>query len=259
MLQDFYMLFGMNAVVIFCYMILWFIVSLIVRRNDIADIAWGLGFIIVAWVSWSMRMNEVLSPILLFVVGIWGFRLATHIYLRNRTKKEDKRYKKWREEWGDSFLVRSFFQVFMLQGFLLLLVSLPVMIAALKNNYDLRFLVVGFTVWIIGFFFESVGDYQLSQFLSDPNNKGRIMTSGLWAYTRHPNYFGEVTQWWGIWLMILPVSLWWIALLGPLTITVLILKISGIPMLEKHWQTNKEFQVYKKKTSAFFPMPPRGN
>jgi steroid 5-alpha reductase family enzyme len=112
-------------------------------------------------------------------------------------------------------------------------------------------------VWVIGFFFESVGDAQLSRFIKDPANKGKLMQSGLWKYTRHPNYFGEVTQWWGLWIIALSVSYGWLGIIGPLTITTLILKVSGIPLLEKSMEGNPEFQEYKKRTSVFFPLPPK--
>ncbi len=121
------------------------------------------------------------------------------------------------------------------------------------------FTIIGALVWILGYFFEVAGDYQLDQFLKDPTNKGTIMDRGLWKYTRHPNYFGEVTMWWGIWLIVLPLPFAILALISPLTITYLILKVSGIPMLEKRFENDPAFQAYKKRTSAFFPLPPRIN
>ena len=147
----------------------------------------------------------------------------------------------------------------MLQGILLLMVAIPVIFvnqapAAPLGWFDL----VGLTVWLTGFCFESVGDWQLLKFIRNPANTGKMMTSGLWRYTRHPNYFGEVTLWWGIWLMVLALPGGLISVVGPLTITFLILKVSGIPMLEKPYEDCPDFQEHKRRTSAFFPLPPRG-
>jgi steroid 5-alpha reductase family enzyme len=181
-----------------------------------------------------------------------------HIGWRNRSKPEDHRYRLWREEWGDSFLIRTFLQVFLLQGFLVLVISLPVTWSLTHNGPPFRSLdAVGFSLWLLGFLFEAIGDFQLLQFKSNPTNKGKIMTSGLWRYTRHPNYFGEVTLWWGIFIICfsVPGSYW--TVVGPLTITHLILKVSGTPMLEKRFADNPEYAEYVHNTSAFFPLPPK--
>jgi steroid 5-alpha reductase family enzyme len=239
------------------YMIFWFIVSLVIRRNDVADVAWGGGFIVAAaaalLVSGGPAARAVLVTLLVF---IWGIRLALHIGLRNRGKQEDARYRKWREEWGKHVVLRSFFQIFILQGVLLLLISIPVIVTITAAGGPLGALdVIGALVWTMGFLFESVGDYQLLVFKKDPANRGRIMQYGLWRYTRHPNYFGEVSLWWGIYLIALSVPGGWMTIIGPVTITLLILGVSGIPMLEKHYEGNKAFEEYKQRTSAFFPMP----
>jgi len=244
---------------IFFYMCFWFILSLIRKRNDLADTAWGLGFILVAFYGFfnqnftSGRMN-----LIFILVLIWGIRLALHVYLRNKGKSEDFRYKKWREDWGKQWIIRSFLQVFMIQGLFLYLISLPITFAGI---FDLKtslnwFDFIGIFVWLFGFFFEAVGDYQLTQFKSNPKNKGKVMKYGLWQYTRHPNYFGEVTQWWGVFIIALNAPYSLISIIGPLTITFLILKVSGIPLLEAKYKGNTEFEEYKKTTSVFFPMPP---
>ncbi len=138
------------------------------------------------------------------------------------------------------------------------LISLPVIFI---NTYSLEgfewLALIGVLIWGLGFYFESVGDAQLAKFIKDPANKGKLMQSGLWRYTRHPNYFGEVTQWWGIFMVALLVPSGWLSIIGPITITYLILKVSGIPMLEKKMEQNPEFAEYKKRTSAFIPLPPR--
>jgi steroid 5-alpha reductase family enzyme len=245
---------------ILLYMTGWFIAAQVRGRNDIADVAWGLGFILVAAVS--LFAGNVHSPRGILVSGlvlIWGLRLALHIHSRNRGRGEDPRYRQWREEWGKWFVLRSFLQVFMLQGILLLLVAVPIVFANTAPTGPLGWLdLLGLLVWLYGFGFEAIGDLQLLKFIRNPANKGKLMTSGLWRYTRHPNYFGEVTLWWGIWLMTLNLPGGWLTVIGPLTITFLILKISGIPMLEKPYEDRADFQEYKLRTSAFFPLPPKG-
>ena len=243
--------------ILFIYMSLWFVVSLIKKRNDVADIAWGLGFVLLASVSYFISEASGVRGILVgILVSIWGLRLAWHIHARNKGKAEDYRYLAWRKEWGKWFYIRSYFQVYLLQGALLFLIILPVLIINKSIGGGLGLLdVFGFVVWIIGFYFESVGDAQLARFIKDPSSKGKIMQSGLWAYTRHPNYFGEVTQWWGIWLIALSVPNGWLGIIGPVTITFLILKVSGIPMLEKKMKENPEFADYKQRVSVFIPLP----
>lgn len=247
------------AAIILVYMSALFGISILARRNDIADVGWGLGFILVAAVSAWFGEGPISGLVVTAFVTLWGTRLAVHVYLRNKGKEEDFRYKNWRASWGKYFYVRSYFQIYILQGVLMFLISLPVVLSNLFFvEYSKIFLAIGLAVWIIGFVFESAGDYQLSRFISDPNSKGEIMTSGLWSITRHPNYFGEVAMWWGIFLACMPNVLWPIMILGPLTITTLILKVSGIPMLEKKYENNLEFQEYKKRVSAFFPWFPKG-
>jgi steroid 5-alpha reductase family enzyme len=248
-----------EVIVIVIYMVIWFIISQVLRRNDTADIAWGLGFIVTA-IS-AMIFSNGTTPrgfIGLSLVVLWGLRLACHIFLRNRGKPEDKRYIKWKQEWGKQAVIRAFFQIFILQGLLIIIISLPVTIIITSEKNSLGVLdFLGICIWLIGFVFESVGDYQLVRYKKNPANKGKLMTQGLWRYTRHPNYFGEVVLWWGIYLIALSVSQGWATLLGPITITYLILKVSGIPLLEEKYKDNPEFQTYKKRTSAFFPLPPR--
>ncbi|MEI6790860.1 MAG: DUF1295 domain-containing protein, partial [Myxococcaceae bacterium] len=164
---------------------------------------------------------------------IWGLRLAWHIHTRSQGKPEDYRYMAWRQAWGRWFYVRSYFQVYLLQGFFLFLIALPILMINQAVDTPLGLLdFVGILVWLVGFFFEAASE---------------------WQYTRHPNYFGEVTLWWGIWLMACSVSGGWISMIGPLTITILILKVSGIPLLEQKKAGNPEFEAYKKHVSKFFP------
>jgi steroid 5-alpha reductase family enzyme len=243
------------GIVLFVYMSLWFVVSLIKKRNDVADVAWGLGFVLLTWISFFMSGTFGLRSILVgILVSIWGLRLAWHIHVRNRNKAEDYRYLAWRNEWGKWFYLRSYAQVYLLQGMLLYLIVSPVLAINASTNSPLGLLdIFGLLVWVLGFYFESVGDAQLARFISDPANKGKLLQTGLWSYTRHPNYFGEVTQWWGIWILALSTPSGVLFIIGPLTITFLILKVSGVPMLEKKMELNPDFAEYKRKTSMFIP------
>jgi len=252
-------IFLVQSLVIFLYAVIWFIVAVVKNRNDVADIAWGGGFICAALTAYlAAGIHEARAILVLLMVVAWGARLMLHIGIRNLGKPEDHRYKAWREEWGNKYLIRSFLQVFLLQGFLLLVISLPVTFVITHSGPSLAVLDgVGFCIWLLGFSFETIGDFQLLQFKKDPANKGRIMNIGLWRYTRHPNYFGEVTLWWGIFLICwsVPGSLPTVA--GPLTISWLILRVSGTPLLEKRYVDNPAYAEYIKTTSSFFPLPPK--
>jgi steroid 5-alpha reductase family enzyme len=185
--------------------------------------------------------------------------------MRNKDKEEEWRYKKWRKDWGKWWVIRSYLQVFMLQGFLLLIISLPVLTIMSTPVFSQKILepviyytdLFGIFIWIIGFLFEAVGDYQLSRFLKDPRNKGKIIKSGLWKYTRHPNYFGEIAMWWGIWLMATKHPYPVLSILGPITITVLLRYVSGVPLLEKKMMEKPEFRKYAKKTNMLIPWFPK--
>lgn len=247
--------FGVSALILWGYMTLWFLVSVLKKRNDVADIAWGLGFVVLVWSAFFLSDTSDFRGVLANVlVSAWGIRLAWHIYRRNRGKGEDYRYAVWRKEWGKWFYLRSYAQVYILQGALLFCIALPVLILHKNFGEPLGILdFVGVLVWGIGFLFESVGDAQLANFLKNPNNRGEVLQTGLWRYTRHPNYFGEIAQWWGIWIIALSVPYGFWGVIGPLTITFLIVKISGIPLLEKKMAENPKFVEYAKRTSVLIP------
>jgi len=251
------------GLVLWAYMTLWFLASLVKKRNDVADVAWGLGFVLLAWTSFFLSFFSsgrwgVRGLVAGVLVSIWGLRLAWHIHARHRGQPEDFRYMAWRREWGRWFYASSYAQVYMLQGALLFVVALPVLGMNCRPGGGFGFLeVMGVCVWLFGFLFEAVGDAELARFASDPNNRGKILQTGLWRYTRHPNYFGEVVQWWGIWLMAAAVPGGWFSIAGPLTITVLILKVSGVPLLEKKMAGKPDFAEYKRRTNEFFPWIPK--
>lgn len=248
-----------SALAVFIYMTVIFIIALVKKDNSVVDIAWGIGFILVALLTFFLEGGfEVRHILVTALVVIWGMRLAAHIFIRNRGRGEDFRYAQWRREWGKWFLLRSFFQIFMLQGLLMLIIAYPVMLVSYSQETGISFLdAAGFILWLLGFFFEAGGDYQLARFKRDPGNKGKIMKYGLWKYTRHPNYFGETAMWWGVFLIALSVWAGWTAIISPLLITVLLLKVSGVTMLEKKYVGNREFEEYARRTGAFFPWFPK--
>jgi steroid 5-alpha reductase family enzyme len=243
---------------VFIYMNFWFVVASVLKRNDIADVVWGPGFMILALIG-AFFNSSAINIIVAALVSLWAIRLALHIGSRFiKKKEEDRRYKNWRDGWGDNWVILGWLKVFMLQGFFMLMVSLAFLVSNRfgADGFSLISL-IGILIFAIGFLFEAVGDWQLRQLVSNPNNKGKIMKSGLWQYTRHPNYFGEVTLWWGIWLATIGTPYFLLSIIGPVTITFLILKVSGIPLLEKKYDGNKEFEEYKKRTNAFFPWLPK--
>lgn len=243
-----------------------FAVSLVRRDNGTADIAYGWGFVLVAWTTYTLGTPGPAALVASMLATVWAARLSIRIYRRGRGKPEDFRYKAWREAWGKTFIPRSFIQVYLLQGMVIYLVSLPLSLLAVYGAGSGIGLVagIGFALWGVGFFFEAVGDYQLGRFMKNPQNKGKVMDRGLWRYTRHPNYFGESVMWWGLALAssatLLPVAGAVLAILpfvGPLLITFLLLKVSGVPMLEKRFEGQPLWEAYKAKTSVFIPLPPR--
>lgn len=260
--EAFWATLGAALVVVAVYMTVWFLLALATRRNDIADVAWGLGFITIAgWLLLRGGAPYTLRQwVMSALVTAWGLRLAWHIARRNLKpgRTEDERYAEWRRQWGRWFVLRSYLQVFLLQGLFMVLISFPVLTAGAERGPAFGFPdALGILVWIAGFLFEAVGDAQLAAFLSRPENRGHIMDRGLWAWTRHPNYFGEATMWWGLALMTVSSAGGWITLIGPLTITVLLTKVSGIPLLERKRAGQPEWEAYKARTGAFVPRPPK--
>jgi len=249
------------AIILFFYMNTCFLISLIKKRNDIMDIAWGIGFVLLSWLP-SILYNSTtkVGIITSSLVTIWGLRLSYHIHKRNKGKPEDYRYQAWRRSWGKWFYLRSYFQIYILQGTLLYIISLPILYIHQQNVsiFGTTFF-LGSSVWLIGFLFECIGDHQLSAFLVQAKNKNKLMQQGLWQYTQHPNYFGEALQWWGIWLISLTTSPALFTVISPITITFLLLKVSGVPMLEEKLAKHPDFPAYKKRTNTFVPWFPKKN
>jgi len=249
----------LGAIVVFVYMITWFIIAVVAKDNGLADIAWGLGFAVLAIAGWIHGANNQLYFVLLGMVLLWALRLAAYLYFRNRVRKtEDFRYRSWREDWGDNWVWITFWRVFMLQGFFMWVIALPIMLSANQSSATFNpWGIIGLALFLLGWLFETIADQQMLRFKSKVANKGKIITSGLWKYSRHPNYFGESLCWWGIYCFSLQFenTIWGIA--SPLVLTWLLTSVSGVPLLEKHYRDNLEFQDYARRTSVFFPWPPR--
>jgi steroid 5-alpha reductase family enzyme len=239
-------------------MTLIFFLAMAVEDNSIVDIFYGTLFLVGSWGSYiEYGSGHPRQLLLMVLVTIWGARLALHLLVRKKGHGEDFRYRQWREEWGKTFIWRSFLQIFMLQGAVVLLVSAPILLTLKAPGDQLGFLdFLGTAIWLVGFLFEAIGDWQLLRFKRNPKNKGHIIRTGVWQYTRHPNYFGEATLWWGIFLIGLGAVNGFFGLISPLLIGFLLLKVSGIPMLEAKYEGNPEFEAYRKRTNAFFPWFP---
>ncbi len=246
------------APAVFIYMSAVFLLALARKNNGLVDIAWGPGFILASSVVFlSFGPGQARQWLALALVVIWGGRLAWHIFRRNRGREEDFRYATWRRQWGKYFIIRSFFQIFMLQGLLLLLVMAPLLLILGQEQPPLNLLDgAGMLFWLTGFFFETIGDRQLAAFSRDPANRGQLMTGGLWSLTRHPNYFGEAALWWGMGILALSAPDGWLGLIGPIVITLLLLFVSGVPLLEKKYAGRPDWEEYKKRTSKFVPWFP---
>lgn len=249
----------LGALAVWIYMTAWFFIAIGAKDNSIADIAWGLGFVFLAVLSlvhsWRPDPRAVLVS---GIVTVWGVRLAVHIFLRNRKRGEDFRYAAWRAKWGKWFVLRSYVQVFLLQGAFLFAISSSVIVINTRSSRGLGVLdLAGILLWILGFGFEVIADVQLRNFKKSKDNRGKIMAKGLWAYTRHPNYFGEALMWWGIYLLALSVDYGWMTVVSPLLITVLLRFVSGVPMLERKYSENVDFKNYAARTNAFIPWLPK--
>ncbi|MBU1145537.1 MAG: DUF1295 domain-containing protein [Firmicutes bacterium] len=249
--------------IVVLYFSVFFIIAQKHNNNSIVDIGWGLGFVVISlysfiYVIFTSNLT-LLQVVISLLITLWGLRLFLYISIRNFKKPEDFRYVEMRKKWEDkSPRLQAFFKVFMSQAFFMMIIAFPIYAAyTSKTTVHLTWIIVGGVLFLIGLLFEGIGDYQLRHFLSKPENKGHIMTSGLWKFTRHPNYFGETLIWWSLWVMVLSTTLGIIAIVSPLLISYLLLFVSGIPLLEKKYQNNPEFQEYAKKTSPFFPIPPK--
>jgi steroid 5-alpha reductase family enzyme len=254
-------LFLKNLILITGLMFCAWVFSVARKDAGVADIFWGLGFVIVAWGTFFLGDGYLGRRTLLAILtSIWGLRLAIHILVRNWGEPEDRRYQAMRRAKGKRFWYMSLYSIFGIQGLLLWIISLGIQVGGASPLPD-RWTgldSLGTFVWAVGFIFEATADWQLSQFKADPNNKGKVMNRGLWAYSRHPNYFGESLIWWGLFLIsISNLGSFW-TIISPATITFLLLKVSGVRLLEKTIKKRRpEYEEYIRNTSAFIPWFPK--
>jgi steroid 5-alpha reductase family enzyme len=242
---------------------LWAI-SLAIGDVSIVDPVWGPAFVVVALVCLVVGDADTGAGaarrwIMFGMTAIWGLRLGGYLLARKlRDPGEDRRYGKMREQRGDRFPLYSLVVIFLLQGLLVLVVSLPLQVAA-EHATSLDWIVwIGIASWAVGLFFESVGDEQMRRFKARQDSSGQVMDEGLWRYTRHPNYFGDFCVWWGLWLVALGAGGTWWTVVGPLVMSFLLIKGSGAALLEKDiGERRPQYKDYIKRTSAFVPLPPR--
>lgn len=250
-----------NFLAVLAMMLTGWLVSLIYRNVTIVDSLWGLGFVIIAWLTFSMAGGYLGRRLLItLLVTLWGVRLVLHLSWRNWGRGEDPRYANWRQKSGDGFWLVSLFKVFILQAVFLWAISLALQWGQLSGQAPgLVWLdYVGLGIWLVGFFFEAVGDFQLARFKADADQKGRVMDQGLWAYSRHPNYFGESLVWWGIYVIALATPFGWWTILSPVIITTVLLKMTGVSLMEKAIvHTRPGYRDYIQRTNAFFPWFPK--
>lgn len=261
--MDFLSIYLQGFLVIMIQMSLLWIVSIKLKNVSIVDPFWGLGFVLVAiHYYFNASGNPLRVKIVLLLVSIWGLRLFIYLLWRNWNKEEDYRYQQFRNDYGaERYWWFSFFQVFLLQGFLLWLISAPLLAAMyFGENISLNvFDYIAVIVWLVGFAFEAGGDYQLAIFKSNANNKGKLLTTGFWKYTRHPNYFGDATVWVAYGLFAVAVSSY-LPLLSVVLMIWLIVKISGVAMLERTLKNTKPgYKEYIENTNTFIPWFPKKN
>lgn len=241
-----------------------FLIGLWYKDNSLVDIAYGPLFILAGWSGWlaAGADTESFRPLLLLaLVSLWGLRLGAHIGLRHRGRGEDFRYRNFRSQWGRNIIWRSLLQIYLLQGLIVLIIATPILVTIAAPGGPPRagdFL--GLLLFLIGFAWEAIADWQLMRFKRARAAAGRtsgIIRHGLWRYSRHPNYFGEALLWWGFFVLGLASPWGLFGLISPLVILWLLLRVSGIPMLEAKYRDDPEYAAYRATTSAFIPWPPR--
>jgi steroid 5-alpha reductase family enzyme len=258
--MSFFQIYLLAFATILAIMTLLWLVSIKIKNVSIVDLFWGFGFVVAGWVYFMNTEGlETRKILLMTMVTIWGLRLSIYLARRNIGKGEDFRYRKFRKDFGEHrYWWYSFFSVFLLQGVLMWLISAPLLGAMLNTTTKLGILdFIGVAFWIMGFVFEAGGDIQLARFKANPANKGKVLGTGFWRYTRHPNYFGDAAVWVGYGLICISAGSYW-PVLGSVLMMVLIIKVSGVALLEKTLNTTKPgYQEYVRKTSAFIPWIPK--
>ncbi len=238
---------------------LFFIWAQKIKNWAVIDTAWSLGFIVTVITSMITYKNYSLSSMIVaLLVSIWALRLSVFLFKRNHGKPEDWRYTQFREEWKPNENIHGYLKVFVFQGILMFVVTLP-QIFFIKSGNTLKLGAlecIGLGLWLFGMIFEVLADNQLENFKNNPNKESKFMTKGVWSLSRHPNYFGEVTIWFGFYIMLFNYIPSW-TIIGPLIITFFIANVTGIPLFEKKYSGNLEFEAYKERTNMFFPWFPK--
>ncbi|MEM7452721.1 MAG: DUF1295 domain-containing protein [Planctomycetota bacterium] len=260
-----------NLAIAVGFLFLIWLLSLYAKDASIIDPCWGFGFVIVAWSTWlQLETRSPLATLLLVLVTIWGLRLTIYLLWRNHgflrfgvehKHEEDRRYRAMREKHGERFWWVSLFTVFMLQATLLWIISLTVQAGMYFGGESTIgvLAIVGAVIWFVGFYFETVGDWQLAVFKSKPDSKGKVFDRGLWRYTRHPNYFGDFCVWWGLFLVAATAGVWW-TVFCPALMSFFLVKVSGVAMLERDISDRRpEYQAYIRRTNSFFPWWPKAS
>jgi len=258
-----------SAIALVLFMHIPFLIGTALKNNGVIDSFYPLGFVVLIWTSFILMGTFGIHQIIVTIlVTLWGARLAIHVTNRNWGKPEDKRYRNMRERFGDEVILKSYLRIYLFQSLIIFLVAFPALFINSNPSPELAFmnwstftLVLGGVIWVIGFYFEAVGDYQLAHFLKQPENKGKIMDQSVWKYTQHPNYFGEVTMWWGIWVISTGIYFPWgfITVFGPIIINFMIINVSGVRLLKKGFEGNDEYAKYQRRTPQFIPWKPKKN
>ena len=248
-----------SAVALLGLMLVSWAITLPLRDVSWIDVIWGVAFVLVAWIAYAVGDGDATRRLLVaLMITVWGLRLAGYLGWRKaRDRREDPRYTEWRRKYPNTFALRSLVTVFLLQGTLVWVVSLPVQAAASEDGGLGALDYVGIAVWAAGLLFESVGDFQLARFKADPANKGKVMNRGLWSLTRHPNYFGDFLVWWGLFIVAVSAGAPWWTVIGPLVMTTLLVRVSGKGHLERSMSKRPGYDQYMRSTSGFVPLPPR--
>jgi steroid 5-alpha reductase family enzyme len=250
-----------NLTAVVGMMIIGWLFSVRKRNVTIVDSLWGMGFVLIAWLTWfQLDGTDGRSLLIAVLTTLWGIRLTLYLTWRNYGKGEDPRYAQWRKAGGEGFWITSLFKVFLLQAIFLWAIALVIQAGqAGSASGQLGWLdLIGTLIWLTGFVFEAAGDWQLARFKAHPANRGQVMDRGLWRYTRHPNYFGESLIWLGFFIIALSHPANWWTVVSPVIITAVLLKMTGIPLTEKLVLSKRPgYRDYIRNTSAFFPWVPK--
>lgn len=250
-----------TGVAVILLMLVTWLIGHAIGRFNVIDVAWGLGFVVVAWVAFGASAghgNDTRRILVAVLVSVWGLRLAGYIAIRSRGKGEDPRYAEMLDRAQGDPGVYALRSIYLAQAVALWFISLPVQVVMFEQSAPGALMWVGTAVWLVGFLFETVGDAQLNRFRADPANRGKVMDRGLWRYTRHPNYFGDATMWWGIFLIAAQQWVGVLTILSPLLMTWTLTRKTGKPLLEKGMAERRPgYADYVARTSGFFPLPPK--